>query len=146
MRCSFFSGVASAMTSSTPASAAMAAAVSGLSPVTITVRMPSVRSSAKRWRIPGLTTSLRCTAPSSSPSAQTSSGVPPLCAMLSISRASSGARPARSRPRKSSTESTAPLRNTRPFQSIPESRVSALNGTGVTALRGGSCSGCSARR
>ena len=35
------------------------AAVSGLSPVTITVRMPSRRSSAKRSRMPGLTTSFR---------------------------------------------------------------------------------------
>ena len=37
---SFVSGVASARKSSTPASAAMAAAVSGLSPVIMTVRMP----------------------------------------------------------------------------------------------------------
>lgn len=58
MRCSFFSGVASASTSSTPASAAMAAAVSGLSPVTITVRIPICLSRAKRSRIPGFTTSL----------------------------------------------------------------------------------------
>jgi hypothetical protein len=42
------SGVASARKSSTPASAAMARAVSGLSPVIITVRMPSARNSAKR--------------------------------------------------------------------------------------------------
>jgi hypothetical protein len=46
------SGVASARKSSTPASAAMAAAVSGLSPVIITVRMPMARSSAKRSRMP----------------------------------------------------------------------------------------------
>ena len=40
MSASLLSGVASARKSSTPASAAMAAAVSGLSPVIITVRMP----------------------------------------------------------------------------------------------------------
>ena len=60
-----FSGVASARKSSTPASAAMAAAVSGLSPVIITVRMPMRRSSAKRSRMPGLTMSLRWMTPSS---------------------------------------------------------------------------------
>ena len=58
MRLSFCSGVACAMKSSTPASAAMAAAVSGLSPVIITVRMPILRSCAKRSLMPPLTTSL----------------------------------------------------------------------------------------
>ena len=47
---SLSSGVASARKSSTPASAAMACAVSGLSPVIITVRMPIARSCAKRSR------------------------------------------------------------------------------------------------
>ena len=47
-----------------PASAAIAAAVSGLSPVIITVRMPMRRSSAKRSRMPPLTMSLRWTTPS----------------------------------------------------------------------------------
>ena len=61
------SGVASARKSSTPASAAMAAAVSGLSPVIITVRMPMRRSSAKRSRMPPLTMSLRWMTPSSLP-------------------------------------------------------------------------------
>ena len=46
--CSLASGVASARKSSTPASAAMAAAVSGLSPVIMTVLMPMRRSSPKR--------------------------------------------------------------------------------------------------
>ncbi|MNN07313.1 hypothetical protein D3C81_1201370 [compost metagenome] len=113
MRASFFSGVASASTSSTPASAAMAAAVSGLSPVTITVRMPSLRSSAKRSRIPGLTTSLRWITPSRRLSTQTSKGVPPLWAILSTSRASGAGISRRCRPTKASTESTAPLRNRR---------------------------------
>ena len=44
MRASLSSGVASASKSSTPASAAIACAVSGLSPVTMTVRMPIARS------------------------------------------------------------------------------------------------------
>ncbi|MNY18676.1 hypothetical protein D3C86_1520720 [compost metagenome] len=114
MRASFFSGVASASTSSTPASAAMAAAVNGLSPVTMTVRIPSLRNSAKRSRIPGLTTSLRWIAPSNLPSAHTSNGVPPLWAILSISRDNGTARSARLRPTNASNESTAPLRYTRP--------------------------------
>ena len=54
----FCSGVACAMKSSTPASAAMAAAVSGLSPVIITVLIPILRSCANRSLIPPLTTSL----------------------------------------------------------------------------------------
>ncbi len=37
----------------------MAAAVSGLSPVIITVRMPILRNSAKRYADAGLTMSLR---------------------------------------------------------------------------------------
>ena len=53
------SGVASARNSSTPASLAMAAAVSGLSPVIITVRMPIARRRAKRSRMPPFTTSFR---------------------------------------------------------------------------------------
>ena len=48
------SGVASARKSSTPASSAIACAVSGLSPVIITVRMPIARSSSKRSRMPFL--------------------------------------------------------------------------------------------
>ena len=52
------------MKSSTPASAAMAAAVIGLSPVIMTVRMPILRSWAKRSLMPPLTTSLSSTTPS----------------------------------------------------------------------------------
>ena len=55
---SFISGVAWAMKSSTPASAAIAAAVSGLSPVIMMVRIPIVRSCSKRSLIPPLTISL----------------------------------------------------------------------------------------
>ncbi len=53
------SGVASARKSSTPASCAMTAAVRGLSPVIITVRMPIRRRSAKRSAMPGFTMSFR---------------------------------------------------------------------------------------
>ena len=59
MSLSLSSGVAWARKSSTPASAAMAAAVVGLSPVIMMVRMPMRRSSAKRSRMPPLTMSLR---------------------------------------------------------------------------------------
>ena len=52
------SGLASAMKSSTPASLAIVAAVRGLSPVIITVRMPIRRNSAKRSTRPSLTVSL----------------------------------------------------------------------------------------
>ena len=58
-KASFCSGVASARKSSTPASRAIVAAVSGLSPVIITVRMPIARSSSKRGRSPSLTVSFR---------------------------------------------------------------------------------------
>ena len=61
---SLVSGVASARNSSTPASAAIAAAVSRLSPVTMTVLMPIWRSSAKRSRIPPLTMSRSSITPS----------------------------------------------------------------------------------
>ena len=52
----FVSGVASARKSSTPASWAITAAVTRLSPVIITVRIPIRRSSSKRSFIPPLTT------------------------------------------------------------------------------------------
>ena len=69
--------MASARKSSTPASRAMDCAVSRLSPVIITVRMPIFRSSAKRSAMPGLTTSLRWMTPSTRPDSATSNGVPP---------------------------------------------------------------------
>ncbi len=77
MAASFASGVASAMKSSSPASAAMAAAVSGLSPVTMTVLMPMARRSAKFSRMPDLMTSFKWMTPSTFPSRATTSGVPP---------------------------------------------------------------------
>ena len=80
-----------------PASAAMAAAVIGLSPVIMTVRMPMRRSSAKRSRMPPLTMSLRWMTPSSRPSRATASGVPPALAISSamawISRTASALTP-----------------------------------------------------
>src|SRR5579862_1041539 len=51
-------GVACARKSSTPASRAMNAAVSGLSPVIITVRIPIMRSRSNRSRMPPFTMSL----------------------------------------------------------------------------------------
>ncbi len=77
MNLSLSSGVACARKSSTPASAAMAAAVVALSPVIMMVRMPMRRSSAKRSRMPPLTMSFRWITPSSLPSRATASGVPP---------------------------------------------------------------------
>ena len=55
----FVSGVASARKSSTPASFAIVAAVSGLSPVIMTVRMPIARSRSKRSVMFGFKMSLR---------------------------------------------------------------------------------------
>ena len=80
---SLSSGFASARKSSTPASSAMAAAVNWLSPVTMTVRMPMLRSWAKRSLMPPLTMSLRRTTPSTSGPSVTTSGVPPEPEMLS---------------------------------------------------------------
>ncbi|CPU18192.1 Uncharacterised protein [Mycobacteroides abscessus] len=62
---SLSSGVASATKSSTPASAAICLAVNGLSPVTMTVRIPMARIWAKRSAIPGFTTSESLITPSS---------------------------------------------------------------------------------
>ncbi len=83
------SGVASARKSSTPASSAMALAVSGLSPVIITVRMPMARSWSKRSRMPLLTTSLSWMTPSTRVPSTTASGVPPATAMPSAMTVSS---------------------------------------------------------
>ena len=63
MRAILASGVASARKSSTPASWAMAAAVSGLSPVIITVRMPIWRISSNFSLMPCFTTSFSSMTP-----------------------------------------------------------------------------------
>ena len=151
MRAILSSGVASARKSSTPASSAMAAAVSGLSPVIITVRMPMARSSAKRSRMPGFTTSLRWMTPEDL-------GVrrPPPAACRPGWRCSSTigvelgrapCRPASSTQRL--TESAAPLRTWRPSKSMPAhaglggERARARRRAGPRA-RGRSCSSASA--
>ena len=79
----FRSGVAQARKSSTPASLAMAAAVSGLSPVIMTMRMPMRRSWSKRSRMPPLTMSLRWMTPRARSPSATTSRVPPPRAMSS---------------------------------------------------------------
>ena len=81
MRRILVSGVASARKSSTPASWAMAAAVRGLSPVIMTVRMPIARKRSKRSLMPPLTMSLRWTTPSTRLPSETASGVPPASPM-----------------------------------------------------------------
>ena len=131
MSFSLASGVAWARKSSTPASAAIAAAVSGLSPVIITVRMPICRSSAKRSRMPPLTMSFRWMTPSSRPSFATASGVPPARADAldrigsELRRGGDGAQPAGDDSR---IASTAPLRIEWPSTSTPLIRVCAENG------------------
>jgi hypothetical protein len=77
MSVSLSSGVACAMKSSTPASVAIAAAVSGLSPVIITVLIPIARMCTKRSRMPPFTMSFRRTMPSARPFSATTSGIPP---------------------------------------------------------------------
>ncbi len=88
---SLASGVAWARKSSTPASALIAAAVSGLSPVIMMVLMPMRRSWANRSRMPPLTMSLSWIAPSTVAPSQTTSGVAPALAIVSTaSRTSAG--------------------------------------------------------
>ena len=116
----------------------MAAAVTGLSPVIITVLMPMRRSSAKRSLMSGFTTSFRWMTPSSrSPSARPS-GVPPERAMRSTAARNAGgstnSRPVAS-PANLRMASTAPLRSLRAPISMPDSRVVAENS--MKPLRGG---------
>ncbi len=74
---SLLSGVASARKSSTPASAAIVAAVRLLSPVIMTVLIPIFRSWANRSFIPPFTISFKWMTPSAFPFFATTSGVPP---------------------------------------------------------------------
>ena len=67
----------------------MVAAVTGLSPVIITVRRPMRRRSAKRSFTPGLTMSFRWMTPINWPFSLTASGVPPDRAMRSTAAATS---------------------------------------------------------
>ena len=87
---SLASGVASARKSSTPASAAMAAAVSGLSPVIMMVLMPIARISAKRSLMPLLTMSFSSITPSARSPSVTISGVAPRRAISSAMRLTDG--------------------------------------------------------
>ena len=73
-----------------PASAAIAAAVSGLSPVIMTVLMPIRRSSPKRSLMPPLTMSLSWMAPSTRAPSATTRGVAPAFEMVSTVRRTSG--------------------------------------------------------
>ena len=114
------------MKSSTPASRAMVAAVRGLSPVIITVRMPILRNSANRATRPSLTVSLSSIMPRIRPSARTASGVAPASAIRSASAVTSaGTGPSTA----AVIASTAPLSTVVPPASwTPLVRVSALNG------------------
>ena len=135
---SLSSGVASARKSSTPASAAMAAAVSLLSPVIITVLMPMRRSSPKRSLMPDLTMSLSSTTPRIFLPSLTASGVLPRRDTSSEARTTSLG----TLPPSASTclrmASTAPLRSWRVLPSacctsIPLMRVCAVKATSVVA-------------
>ncbi len=136
MRAILSSGVASARKSSTPASFAIAAAVSGLSPVIMTVRMPMRRIASNRSRIPCFTTSLRWMTPSAraglAPTrSATTSGVPPEPEIAStIAPTSLVGCPPWSRTH-FMTAVAAPLRTCRSPTSTPDMRVCAVNGTHV---------------
>src|SRR6266542_1557849 len=128
---SLVSGVACARKSSTPASALMAAAVSGLSPVIMMVLMPIRRSSANRSRIPPLTMSLSWMTPRTLGPSATTSGVAPAFAIVStVLRMSAGTTPP-SCLMWASIASAAPFRTWRPFMFTPLMRVCAAKGTKV---------------
>ncbi len=122
------SGVASATKSSTPASAAIAAAVSGLSPVIMTVFISILRSSANLALIPGFTMSFSITTPSTLPFTAIASGVAPSLAILSpiCLHSSSSIPPFCST--NLATESIAPFLIFVSPKSTPLSLVSALKG------------------
>ena len=128
MRRIFASGVASARKSSTPDSLAMAAAVRGLSPVIITVRMPIARKRANRSAIPPFTTSFKWMMPSTRFPSETASGVPPESPMRHAAcTTSAGTVPPRATTC-AETASTAPFRTVRAPKSAPLMRVCALKG------------------
>ena len=107
---SLSSGFACARKPSTLASAAMAAAVSGLSPVIITVLIPIERSCSKRSWMPPLRMSLRFTTPRTFGPTATTSGVAPARAISSTTAASSAGTAPPALRTKATTESAAPLR------------------------------------
>ena len=136
---SLASGVASARKSSTPASAAIVAAVSRLSPVIITVLIPIRRSSANRSLMPPFTMSFNSITPSTrAPAAAasaTTSGVAPRRATVSTSVRTSGGKTMPFVPIQAAIASAAPLRIDRPGRSTPLIRVCAENGTKVALER-----------
>ena len=123
------SGLASARKSSTPASWAIAPAVSGLSPVIMIVRMPIRRRCSKRSARPSLTMSLSWTIPSGCPLSATASGVPPCCATPPASSVSWWGTVPPASLTSVQIASTAPLRIDRPSKSTPLIRVCAVKGT-----------------
>eukprot|EP01022_Parablepharisma_sp_SALTPOND_P006709 TRINITY_DN12717_c1_g1_i1.p1 TRINITY_DN12717_c1_g1~~TRINITY_DN12717_c1_g1_i1.p1 ORF type:complete len:1877 (-),score=641.20 TRINITY_DN12717_c1_g1_i1:7532-13162(-) len=140
IRASFCSGVASARKSSTPASAAIAAAVRRLSPVIMMVLMPMRRSSPKRSLMPPLTMSFNSTVPrmrsgapllmtaASACHSMTTRGVPPRRAMASISFSTWDGRRWSAERTSLRMASADPLRMRRLARSMPETRVCAENG------------------
>ncbi len=137
------SGVASARKSSTPASSAIALAVSGLSPVIMMVLMPIRRSSSKRSRMPSLTTSLRWMTPRTRAGSlpifvATTSGVPPAAEMPSTSADTSSPTLPPFSVTQLDTAAAAPLRTwwtpSASSRSTPDIRVWAVNGTQVAWL------------
>ena len=147
MYSSLSSGRASAMKSSTPACSAMYFAVSGLSPVTITVFTPILRRRSKRSRIPVLMMSCNSTTPLIRSSSQTMSGVPPFSEIRrTVASIPAGhSCPASAHMRRIASE--APLRIRRPSgMSTPEHLVSAVNFTMCTptSCRGSVLMPCSA--
>ena len=107
----------------------MAAAVSGLSPVIMTVRMPIWRIWSNFSRMPVFTTSFSSMTPRISGPSATTRGVEPARAMPSTIPASSvGAVPPCSADQRL-TASAAPLRMWRPSMSRPDIRVVAEKAT-----------------
>ena len=124
------SGLASAMKSSTPACSAIYLAVSGLSPVTITVFTPILRRRSKRSRIPVLMMSCNSITPLICSFSETTSGVPPFSEILRTILSTSGEKTLPAFSAMARIASEAPLRMRRPSgMSTPEQRVSAVKPT-----------------
>ena len=111
---SFASGVTSARKSSTPASAAIEAAVSLLSPVIMIVLMPIRRSSAKRSLMWVLTMSFNSITPRTCRPSATTSGVAPRRATSSTRALTSGSSAPPCGTIQAPMASIAPLRSSRP--------------------------------
>ena len=130
------SGLASAMKSSTPACSAMYFAVSGLSPVTITVFTPILRRRSKRSRIPVLMMSCSSITPLICSFSQTTSGVPPFSEIVRTIFSTSDEKLLPAFWAIVRIASDAPLRMRRPSGiSTPEHLVSAVNFTICIPIR-----------